>query len=253
MFRIKFVIIVFLLIQTVGFGQNLNEIGGRLGFGISNYNIKEKIGLSKQTKASEVSLNFLLFNRNTFKKNDKFAWSYGLGVVREYLDFEPMIKFKEIPALKDFNLDTLLISEVANWEWQFSIPIDLSFKLFEQTDVIPNFFVIPGMRINVGIENRFTFNRINTDNFVLSYYDNYLNEGYEYYEETVNKQVSKYYSDNIPRYKLLMNAGIEFFSESDIFTAIGGLKFNYYLTSPINCSINKQFSMSAYIGICFSL
>ena len=251
--KAAFAVSVILLISITGFSQNVSEIGGRLGFSGNGFVVREKNGFSRKSDAVEISLFFTVNGRSDFQENQRVSVGYGLGIMREYLGFYPLISFKDIPPLQNLNADTLIVAEVANWDWQFTIPVDFSFQFFDQKDILPPFIVIPSMRINVGVENKFTFNRINTDNIVLHSFDEETGIGFEYYDELTNQRVSDYYSDKIKKFKVLGNVGLELFQQYSTFYATGGIKFNRYIFSPISSPIANRLSLSGYVGIFFQL
>jgi len=231
--------------------QPFDEVNMNLGFYGNSYEIKNKIGFSKTTNAEEISL---FINVNAIEHlNEQVSYSIGLGVSRDYLSFNPFIKVDEmnINELSDFK--TLNIAKVANWEWQFQIPISVSFELIDQNDNPSVPIVIPGIRIAAGLINKVTFNRINTDNVTISGFDEEKGYGYEYYDENLNNVISNYYSEQIEHYRLMMNLGIEFFSKTNSIGFLGGWKYNRLIISPFNTDIKNDFSMIGYIGIYYEI
>jgi len=229
------------------YGQLVNELNFNLGFTVNTYDIKNTQGFSNATHIEEISLFISTLGKKNFSK--KLSFDYGFGINREYLGFNPFIKISDINSLETQNLDTLTIAEVGNWDWQFLLPLGISYKLFEQKDIFAPLIILPGMRLNAGIQNRITFNRINTDIVIIRNFDG----EYGYYlvhdDESLNNHVSDYYSDKIKRYKLMMYFGLEFFYKYGAIGFLGGVKYNRYILSPIDFEIKNKGSMTGYIGL----
>ncbi len=245
----KQIIWILMLCPVFGFGQIVNEVNMNLGFNGNSYKIIDKTGFSNTTYSSDLSL-FIEVNARKYL-NKQFSYSVGIGLCKEFLGFDPFINIGEINRNELSNFGKLTVAEVANWDWQLQIPISISFELFGQSDNLP--IILPGMRLTAGLINKITFNRINTDNIILSEFDELKGYGYEYYDENLNNFISNYYSEQIKHYRLMMNLGIEFFSKVNTIGFLGGMKYNRHLTSPINSEIKNNFSMIGYIGIYYEI
>lgn len=245
--------IIWLLIfcPIFGFGQLINEVNMDFGFNVNTYDIKNKVGFSNTISSEEISM-FINVNARKYV-TERFSYSVGIGINKEYIDFNPLINVGETNRNEISNFDTLTIAEVGNWDWQFQLPITISLELFDQIDIFPPIFIVPGMRLTTGLTNRITFNRINTDNIIISNFNEEMGYGYEYYDEKLNNDISKYYSEQIKHYRLMMNVGIEFFFEYNTIGFLGGVRYNRYILSPIDGAIKNKFSMIGYIGIYYEI
>lgn len=232
-------------------GQLINEVNSNLGFSVNAYATKKEQGFSTTANVEEFALFVNVLGKKNFSK--RVSFDYGFGFNREYLGLNPLIKVSDIIGLEGQDLDALMIAEVANWDWQFLFPLGISYKLFDQINILPPLIILPGMKLNAGIQNRVTFNRINTDNIIISNYDEMLVSGYEYYNKVLNKHVSDYYSDMFKYYKLTMYLGLEFLYKYGAAGLLGGIKFNGYVLSPLNCKIKNKGSLTGYIGLYYEL
>lgn len=244
-------IFILMLYPILGLAQIADEVNMNLGFYGNSYEIKNKIGFSKTTNAEEISL-FVNVNAREHL-NELVSYSIGLGISRDYLTFDPFININEINNNELSDYKTLTVAKVANWDWQLQVPISVSFELIDQTDNSSVPIVIPGIRITAGLINKVTINRINTDNIIISEYDEIKGYGYEYYEESLNNEISNYYSGQIGNYRLMMNLGLEFFSKTNTIGFIGGWKYNRLIISPFNTDIKNNFSMIGYLGIYYEI
>lgn len=232
-------------------GQVINEVLLDMGFNVNTYEIKSKSGFSNNSDAEEISVFINLLGRK--KISEKISCDSGFGISREILGFNPLIKVSEVKGLENSGLDTLTIAKIGNWDWQFQLPLSFSYKLYDQINVLPPLIIIPGVRITTGITNRITFDRINTDNIIINNYYETNGNSFEYFDENLNRKISDYYSKKIKSYNLMMDLGLEFFYKMKMAGFLGGIKYNRFLLSPLDCFIKNKFSMTGYIGICYEI
>lgn len=232
---IFYLVVFFLPVSCMA--QLFDQIEGTVGLSVQDYTITEKPGFIKQADGSDGPLHISVSGRKFISSNPKFSYRYGIGFAREYLGFFPLMKVSDINGFSKSGYDTLTVAEVSNRDWQFMVPVDISYELFKQTDIYPPLIVLPGMRLRAGIENRFTFKRINTDVIIVKNYIEQEEYAYTVDDKDLNESLSSFYSDNITRYRLMADAGIEFFYYYGKIGGVAGAQYKMHLLSPVKSKI----------------
>ncbi|MDO5650472.1 MAG: hypothetical protein Q4G11_07695, partial [Gallicola sp.] len=226
--------------------QFFDQIEGTVGFSINEYTVEKMPGFTERTDGMDGQTYVAVLGRKFIKSNPKFSYRLGAGVARSFLSLYPIIRLNQLEGFNLPGYDTLTVGEVANWDWQFIVPADFAYELFKQKDIFPPFFVLPGMRLRAGIENRFTFNRINTDNIIVRDYNEKEGYGYLIEDNQLRERVSNYYSDYIKRYNLSADAGAEFFFYYVKIGGVLGIRYKQYLLSPVESKIHQRSSFDGY-------
>ncbi|MCU7693209.1 hypothetical protein ACFSPU_08885 [Haoranjiania flava] len=242
-----------LLLPLSCLAQLFDQIEGAVGLSVQSYTISEKTGFIKRAEGRDGAFHISILGRRFISSNPKFSYRYGIGFAREQLAFFPLMKVSDINGFASPGYDTLTVAEVGNWDWQFIAPADISYELFKQTDIYPPLIVLPGMRLRAGIENRFSFHRINTDVVIVKNYDEEKDYAYTIDNKDLRERLGSFYSDNITRYRLMADAGAEFFFYYVKIGAVAGAQYKMHLLSPVNSKIRRPSSFGAYIGISYRL
>lgn len=182
---------------------------------------------------------FLHFTHVKKSKTKGLSYRYGLGLSREYLGIYPLL------TLKDANIseiDSVIIGEVNNWEYQLLLPISISYEF-------PNLFKQGyGLRLTAGIENRLRVHRIATESYLVSNYSFEDNLGDFFEDEKLTNLVNEKYSNFIRPYAMQANIGLEFLPPELI---SGGFKFINLIIHPFGKGqkLSRQFGVMVYINI----
>jgi hypothetical protein len=244
-----FLFLLLLILPKINYAQQINEFGGRVGFYLNEFNIHNTAGFSTESNGDLVALFIHLYGRSYLANSKRLSVFYGAGVSRDLLYFTPNISFQEINELKDLKSKDLWVSEVYSWSYKLNIPIGISYQLTRQINLLPPLIVIPGIRINAGLENYFTVKRIRTDNLVLEDYDDQKKMGYYYFDTEVNNRVSEFYKRGLRSTMVVPYLGLEFVQNGRQITYSAGFNVSSVFNSPISArTYNKIYTM-AYVSL----
>lgn len=212
------------------------------GFQIAKFNLKSKSGyISNNVGATGSSLSiFVQLNKVVKSKiNSNLYYRYGVGASREYLGFYPLVTLREAQIS---DIDSIRIGEIANWEYQIHFPVSIS---YEFPNIIKKGF---GLKLYFGLENRFRFYRVNTDNQMVANYNFTDNFGLTYKNEEISQIVNKKYSEFIRPYSLQLNFGIGIVPPE---LGSGGIKFTNIIipTFGNGQKINQQLGVTFFVEI----
>lgn len=252
----KLIFILLILLNMPAIGQFNQKIGFDFGIEINQLKVNKTSNFSNSTSAYSASLFPILSGENSFNKLDFLSIKYGLGFSKQILWINPNIKINNIESFKNFPNDSVIINEVGVWDYKFIIPITAQFTIFKPIPIIEPFFVIPGLKVDLGFVNKITTKRINVDNRLISYIDS--NEYYtkEFYDINWNKSVSNYYSKYFNKFDLLGFIGIELYQGyTDRLEISGSFRFNRYLISPIDnrISVDNDWGFTGLISIMYKI
>lgn len=241
--------LILLINSVLVLGQLLDDLSLNVGYNLNTYEVFRKPEFSNNSIAEDQSRFLNIYGIKRINK--RFSYDFGIGINNEKTILNPSVKVGEISRFANQNFDTLIVSEVKNWDLQLQLPLNISFKLYDQIDVLPPLLIFPGMRVVAGLNNRITIDRLNTDNKIQI--KNERGYGEEYYNDKLNKDISNYYSENIRYYKLLLNLGFEMFYDFQDVGFLAGVKYSSYLLSPLNSKITNDFSITAYMGFYYKI
>ncbi len=247
------ILFIFIFVVTFGYShaQYFDGIGGSLGVRASEFSIVNKQGVTNNTSGYS-SLYCLDLNLNKRIFNKKFYLISGINFSREQIDFNPLIRINEIEQFSSMFNDTYSVYEFRMWNYQIGIPLKIGFNLYKGWRRYAPFFVIPGVNINAGFVNNIVLNKTYNDVVLLQNYGK-PNE-IEYYNESINKQVSAYYLKTIANYCLVGQIGVDLFDKGRNFDYGISLSYNHYLTSPFsNLDISTKYSIDIKIFVIFKL
>lgn len=198
------------------------------------FNIDEKGGL-------EGYFNFFFdFNRVfKFKNDPKLNFRIGIGAARENLIFSPLVTLEEAGIS---NTDSIRVAEVENWEYQLLFPISIS---YEFPNLIKSGF---GIRIILGVENRYRMFRARTENVLIANYSLGDDSGVVYENEQLSNKTNDHFSGFITPYSMQVNIGIGLLNHE---LGSGGIRFTNLLIPSFGegQKIKEQFGLMVYIDI----
>jgi hypothetical protein len=213
------------------------ELGGQ----VSNFELKNNSGYIRSEgleNGGYVNFYFHLNYVKTINTKRNLNARLGIGLAREYLYFNPLVSLKEAGVSE---LDSITIAEIGNWEYQFLVPLSITYEL-------PNIIKIGyGIRFYAGIENRFRIYRSGLDNVMVENYNVETNEGPIYSDMEFSKKINEKYSTHIKSFSVQANFGIALLTPKMI---SGGIRINRIILPPFNNNqkLSTHFGMTVFIN-----
>ena len=249
----NYIIIILMVIVQQTTGQTNNSINLEIGAMAIDFKIKETPNYSMSSGASTQTIYLTLTKETQLKSPNFISFKYGIGVSKQLTDIYPDIHLNRISNFKDFPYDSIRVHEVAAWDYRINVPLIAEITLSKPIEILPPYFVIPGIKFKIGILNEMTVNRINVDNLLYAYKTESGNLVQEHYEETLNKKVSDYYSPMFSNYDMVGLIGLEFFEDYFDHYRVGvSGTYCSYLVSPINNKIKTSNDRGMSVSMFFA-
>jgi len=235
--------------------QTNNSINLEFGSTYINFKIKEATNFSMSSWASSLSFYSTLSKETQLKSPNFISFKYGIGVSKQMTEIYPDIHLNKIANFKDFPYDSIRVYDVAAWDYRINVPLIAQITLFKPFPTQSS-LTFPGLKFKIGIINEMTVKRENVDNLLYAYKTETGNLVKEHYEEALNKQVSKYYSQVFGKYDMVGVIGLELFEDcfNHIRVGMSGTYCGYFI-SPINHQIktNSNWGISGSIFLAYIL
>lgn len=211
-----------------------------VGLQLSSYYLKNNAGFIEKGGQGGYGNCFFYFNRVINSKlDDKLNIRLGVGAAREYLFFYPLVTLKETNIA---NTDSIRIGLVKNWEYQFLVPVSIS---YEFPNLIKKGY---GLNFTLGIENRFRIHRIRTTSQLVANYNFEENHGENYEDKHLTQKANDLYSNFINPFSIQINAGIGLMTpELDS----GGIRLTNMIVPSFGNGqkMNNQFGLMFFVNI----
>lgn len=247
-----FIIILLIFVQHIA-SQTNNAINLEVGAMGIDFKIKETPNFSTSSWASSQSIYSTLTMETQLKSPDFISFKYGIGISKQMTDIYPNIHLNKIYNFRDFPYDSIRVHDVAAWDFRINVPLIAQITFLRPIQILPPFMIIPGIKFKIGIINEMTVNRIDVDNLLLAYKTESGNLVQEHYEETLNKQVSAYYSPMFGKYDMVGLIGLDFFEDyfKHFRVGVSGTYIGY-LISPINYQIKTKNDWGMSVSMYFA-
>jgi len=155
------IVLILLCLPFGGRSQIINELQIHMGWSVHNAAIRQSQGFSEPSVSTEVSLFACMQARKNL--NERWAILGGVGISRAALMFSPFVQVTELEGFNNPDWDGLLVTEVSQLDRILLLPLRVSFTLAEKIELYPPFWVLPGVRLLAGIDNRITLKTLFTN------------------------------------------------------------------------------------------